>query len=234
MMLSLASVFRKTRQATSPTSVVRCKITAEEIQKYKTDTQTLARWLDVSIVKRKGRAFEVDRNLITASKADFFPTIKGSTLTGHEVKFPDYVDADAKLVLFSFKHYGFTLLRSWIDPFVERFGLNSEESAAGNSDSNSEISASAAGQRVVTKSKSTGKVVIMEVCFIEYGFLSMAKGLFVNNIKSQISSAQQPLTAVSFGGVMVSLTCTVYMYGLHAVLVKANSGIVAKIIHHTC
>jgi hypothetical protein len=27
-----------------------------------------------------------------------------------------------KLVVFSFKHYGFSLLRSWVDPFLEKYG----------------------------------------------------------------------------------------------------------------
>lgn len=45
---------------------------------YKSDPQTLARWLDVSIIKRKGRAFEADISLLPLDSVDsiLFPPIK--------------------------------------------------------------------------------------------------------------------------------------------------------------
>jgi hypothetical protein len=53
-----------------------CLSTPSEI--YKSDPQTLARWLDVSIIKRKGRAFEADRTLLPLNSEDsiVFPPIK--------------------------------------------------------------------------------------------------------------------------------------------------------------
>jgi hypothetical protein len=36
----------------------------EEIKKYKTSSQALAQWLDVSIVSKKGRAFDADADLV--------------------------------------------------------------------------------------------------------------------------------------------------------------------------
>jgi hypothetical protein len=150
--------------------------------KYDSDTQTLAKWLDVGIVKRKGRAFDADRGLIPASEAVSFPVVRGYTLEGTEVVVPDNVQARAKLVCFSIKHYGFTLVRSWCDPFAQRFAAQS---------------ASGIGQ--------ASDVQCVELCFVEYGFLSMAKNVFAQNLKSKVLEQQHNFTVLSFGGLNVRL-----------------------------
>lgn len=152
----------------------------EDMQHYKTDTQTLARWLDVSIVKRAGRAFDADKKLINRSEAEFFPTVKGTKLDGTSISVPGDVNASAKLVIFSFKHYGFTLLRSWLDPFTARYPEALGEFTNGD--------------------KAKG-MAVAEICFIEYGFLSMAKTVFASNIKKSIPDSQIHNTILSFGGV---------------------------------
>ena len=45
---------------------------------YKSDTQTLANWLDVSIVSRKGRAYAADRDVLDPEcmEAILFPFCK--------------------------------------------------------------------------------------------------------------------------------------------------------------
>lgn len=136
----------------------------EAKEHYQKDPQMLARWLDVSIVKRKGRAFPADDQLLPAKDAIVFPVVSGTTLNGVDVVAPDQISNNnststagssavnnnmnvssvgvnggggmgggkkqgsgsglgsgtVKLVCFSFKHYGFTLVRSWLDPFVNR------------------------------------------------------------------------------------------------------------------
>jgi hypothetical protein len=156
------------------------------VEHYKSDTQTLARWLDVSVVKKKGRAFEADAELLPAKDAKVFPLIKGYTLNSKDVEVPDAIvrqaagaqqstaqDLGVRLVAFSFKHYGFTLVRSWLTPFIEKFGKGP-----------------------------TASIPAIEICFVEYGFLSLTKNVFAANLKSQIDPAQHDLTALSFGGVM--------------------------------
>ena len=156
------------------------------VEHYKSDTQTLARWLDVSVVKKKGRAFEADAELLPAKDAKVFPLIKGYTLNSKDVEVPDAIvrqaagaqqstaqDLGVRLVAFSFKHYGFTLVRSWLTPFIEKFGKGP-----------------------------TASIPAIEICFVEYGFLSLTKNVFASNLKSQIDPAQHDLTALSFGGVM--------------------------------
>lgn len=143
------------------------------------ETQRLANWLNVGIVKQKGRAFNADHHLIAVSKAVTFPQIKCTTLNDASVIFPDDIKGKAKLVIISFKQYGFTLVRSWMDPFILKYPST-------NSD-----------------------VQVVEICFVEYGFLSMAKGMFINTLKSKIAHDRHSSTAFAFGGVQV-LLCSIY------------------------
>lgn len=116
----------------------RTKITADDIRNYKSDASSLASWLDVTIVKRKGRCFDASKSLITAVDADTFPSINVTTLDGNDIAVPRDVDGNVKLIVFSFKHYGFSLVRSWIDPFLERFYLiGSSDVSAVSEESNS-------------------------------------------------------------------------------------------------
>ena len=164
--------------------------TTEKV-KYDSDTQTLAKWLDVGIVKRKGRAFDADTSLIHANEAISFPVVRGYNLDGNEVVVPDNVLASAKLVCFSIKHYGFTLVRSWCDPFVQRYGADSSPTI---------------GQ--------PSKVQCAELCFVEYGFLSMAKNVFAQNLKSKVLEQQHQFTVLSFGGLNVSVISNIIAVGV--------------------
>jgi hypothetical protein len=153
----------------------------EDVKKYRTDSQTLARWLDVSVVKRQGRAFDADSQLIPAKNAMQFPQIQVSDLHGQSVVIPQVVDADVKLVVFSFKHYGFSLVRSWMDPFLARFP-----------------------SPPYPPTSSSSSIVAVEMCFVEFGFLSMAKSMFAASIKNNIAPSQVDYTFLAFGGVIVS------------------------------
>ncbi len=155
--------------------------TEEDIKKYRADSQTLARWLDVSVVKRKGRAFDADTQLIPAKNAHKFPQIQVSSLHGEQAVIPQVVDADVKLIVFSFKHYGFSLVRSWMDPFLARFPTPP-----------------------YPPSSSSSSATAVEICFVEFGFLSMAKNLFASSIKNNIAPSQIDYTFLAFGGVIVS------------------------------
>lgn len=172
-------------------TIRRDEIVDTAIEHYKSDTQTLARWLDVSIVKKKGRAFEADTALLPAKNATVFPLVKGYTLTLQNTQIPDTILQQAlgptptstpaispkkqniRLIAFSFKHYGFTLVRTWLTPFMLKYGGGPLAS-----------------------------IPILEICFVEYGFLSLTKNVFASNLKTQIDPSQHSLTALSFGGVM--------------------------------
>ena len=153
---------------------------------YKSDTQTLANWLDVSIVSRKGRAYAADRDVLDPDcmEAITFPFLQVTTLNGEDVTLPDAlvtveegedggtVSSGVKVVCFSFKQYGFGLVRTWLDPFWERYGRG--------------VSAS---------------VPSLEICFVEHGFLSFARSIFTANIKEKVPEDNHSLTMLSFGNV---------------------------------
>jgi hypothetical protein len=66
-----------------------CAQAADSKKLYDTDTQTLARWLDVGIVKKKGRAFAADKTLLPAVDAVKFPSVKGTNLYSESVVVPE-------------------------------------------------------------------------------------------------------------------------------------------------
>lgn len=184
----------------------------EDIDKYKTDTATLAKWLDFSVVKKKGRVYEPNTRLIEQTAAESFPTVPVYNLTGNDVVFPGYAsDADVKLVAFSFKHYGFTLVRSWIDPYVEHFSANNNNGININSNPDTTKKNSKTSSKVVQQQ--APKVVALEICFVEYGFLTLAKNVFTSNLRTSVSESQHANTGVAFGSIMVTdcilcLLCT--------------------------
>ena len=149
-------------------------ITPEAIKHYQTDTKTLARWLDIGIIKYQGRAYNADKQLIDINNTNIFPTIKGSTLNGKEITFPnndDIASNNVTLVVFSFKHYGFSLVRSWIDPYIKHFQPNIK----------------------------SNKIKVIELCFVEYSFMSWASKIFANNLKLEINEDQHNSTILVFG-----------------------------------
>lgn len=148
---------------------------ADAMQKYRTDTQTLANWLDVSVVKIKGRLYPADSWLLPVNNPMCvpFPTAVGlQTLTGETLTLQELcpTQSGVRLVTFSFKQYGHTLAESWAKPFLE-----------------SELAL---------------KVPVVSLCFVEYGFLSMMKGAFIKGLKSQTDESRWARTGFVFGGVM--------------------------------
>lgn len=218
---------------------------------YKSDTQTLARWLDVSIVKKKGRAYEPDFALLPAKAALPFPLLKGCTLNLKDVTIPDSIvplaaaaaaasststssnssgsssssakPPAARLVAFHFKHYGSTLVRPWLQAVIARFGPG-PLSAVPVSPLLPSRSRSYFSLAFLPHAPSTPTLAhihthttpahiismlptphmfpkVIEVCFVEYGFLALTKSLFASNLRATVPASQHDLTALSFGGV---------------------------------
>jgi hypothetical protein len=160
--------------------------TKANIHKYKTDTQTLARWLDTSITNRGGKAFPFMRKVVPKEKGLPFPFVDcyslDSLINGNKqpIQLPNDLDKlpenqeikRPKIIVFSFKHYGFTMLRSWLEPFLSQPDL--------------------------------ADYPLYEICFIEFSFLSMAKGLFAKNILNLVGQNRINKTFLRFGGIPVS------------------------------
>ena len=177
---------------------------AEEIKNYKNDSKNLAKWLDVSTVSRHGREFDAYTHLQAPSKADTFPNAQVLTLESKSITIPTAIDAKAKLVCVSFKHYGFTLLRSWLNPFIAKYN----PSAVVQKDQDGYIDTAAVTTTPGGLSNPTGAIAY-EICFVEFGFLSMAKSLFASNIRGTVDPSQVNRTGMIFGGAKVS-NCHVF------------------------
>lgn len=82
---------------------------------------SVTKWLDLSIIKRKGRAFEADKALVPIHDALIFPGLPGYDLNGRETLFPERIKAKVKLVSFSFTDYGFNLNKTYSEPFLDKY-----------------------------------------------------------------------------------------------------------------
>ena len=163
---------------------------------FSTDSNNMkknSRWLDFSIVKEKGRAFDADNMLIPSKDATlFFPNVPCTTLNGESIGIPNQMQQqqssttssskpnfpirnwnNVKFVTLSFKHYGSTLVKSWQEPFNSHFQNISP----------------------------TLSPLCFEMCFIEYGFLSMAKGVLINSLKKTIPIERHSNVGFAFGGI---------------------------------
>jgi hypothetical protein len=192
--------------------------TKANIHKYKTDTQTLARWLDTSITNRGGKAFSFMREVVPKEKGLPFPFVDcyslDSLINGNKqpIKLPNDLDKlpenqemkRPKIIVFSFKHYGFTMLRSWLEPFLSQPDL--------------------------------ADFPLYEICFIEFSFLSMAKGLFAKNILNLVGQKRINKTFLRFGGIPVS-TSVVFNSILFTFIFRVGfcwCSVAAQCVHGLC
>jgi hypothetical protein len=88
---------------------------------YSTDISALRKYTDLNIMKTQGRVYPSVSTLLSPDSAIVFPTIHGSDLNGSDKKIPQCSDAEAKVICFSAKEYGFAIVRDWCDPFVKRY-----------------------------------------------------------------------------------------------------------------
>ena len=97
---------------------------------YSTDISALRKYTDLNIMKTQGRVYPSVSTLLSPDSAIVFPTIHGSDLNGADKKIPQCSDAEAKVICFSAKEYGFAIVRDWCDPFVKRYNPASTDSVS--------------------------------------------------------------------------------------------------------
>eukprot|EP01041_Mallomonas_annulata_P016196 gene16196-33959_t len=91
-------------------------------QHFKSNPKIMAKWLDVSVIKKNGKVFTADMSLIPSKDALLFPRVEVTTLLNEKAIFPhDISEGELKLISFSISRYGFNLVRSWLDLFREQF-----------------------------------------------------------------------------------------------------------------
>jgi hypothetical protein len=198
-------------------------ITSKDIEDYKKNPAQPAQWLDFAIIKENGRAFDADRAIYAKEKAYKFPPVLAYTLKGEEKIFPDQAEGTVKLVAFSFKEFGSNLLRSWMDPFIAKYG------STGHLSRNAEDLAHSEHAPVFNQA------VTVEICFVEYKFLSFAKTLFANTLKKTITDpGQQGRTGYVFGNIQVKMLALTLTY-LICTFQSKNICIYPGILHfHLC
>jgi len=175
------------------------------------------------LFEQQGREFDADTKLIPKENALIFPQVKGSTLNSVDVSLYEDFPADAKLVCLSVKHYGFMLVRSWIDPFAMHFNPcarvdNEEEKnkaeVAKDSLFNSSLFGDINAQETLNKLSEAEiinmnkkvdpeicqRIKCVEICIIEFSILSMVSGIFAKNISKNVLSQQSDSTFLKFGG----------------------------------
>ena len=146
------------------------------------------KWLDIGIIQSDGRVFEPDSVLIPAKSAVTFPSVTCTNLNSEDKIYPLEINAKIKLITFSFKQYGANLVKSWYDPFYDHFVIDQDVQVdAGNK----------------SLAQATRNIDVVELCFVEYAFLSFAKTVFVNGLKSHVPPDRHGNVGFCFGGVQV-------------------------------
>lgn len=159
----------------------------EQREIYRRHPKALSRWLDLGIVKKNGRAFEPDRHLLSISAVECipFPSVPCCTLKGLQTCIPPIVPSSssgaasaAAICDVRLVHFSFKEYGYELSrPWVRKF----REQFANEP-----------------------RAQVQEICFVEWGFLSVLQSAFVSTLKSQIAPQYHEALGIKFGGVMVS------------------------------
>lgn len=148
----------------------------------------LAKWVDTTVTAMNGKVFESATELIPVDQAKVFPTQDCfCLLEGEPASIPHDIVADVKVVMFSFRHYGFSLLRSWMDV------LDEQKEVLSNAKNNCNESTILSSQ-----------IQMVEICYIETGIFSMAKNMMAKSVRNKVESNRLSNSYLKFGGIMVS------------------------------
>jgi hypothetical protein len=129
---------------------------------YSTDISALRKYTDLNIMKTQGRVYPSVSTLLTPDTAIVFPTIHGSDLNGADKKIPQCSDAEAKVICFSAKEYGFAIVRDWCDPFVKRYNPAPTDSASNMTTAAVAEAAAAAAEAAAESSVAESSAVAAE------------------------------------------------------------------------
>lgn len=146
--------------------------TPQEMDEYKKNFTR--NWLNIAALENNGRVFSPPSTLSQVKESPVFPNVRADCLDGTNAQLPAALKSKAKLISFSFKHYGFDIVRKWNDYVHQKYFQDT-------------------------------KIDTIELCYVEFGFLSMAKSLYINNIKRSIPNDRHKNTFVVFGGIQVSV-----------------------------
>jgi hypothetical protein len=178
---------------------------------YKTDYGVARKYTDPNIMKIDGRVYATSSVLISADTAEVFPTIYGSNMFGVDRKIPICSEADAKVVCFSVKEYGFQLVRAWMDPFARHYNPDRKSCIENTTITENSVEPSSEQSREPASEETCRRVSCQEVIFVEYSFLWFLRSVFANGSKPKLLTQQHEHTYLSFGSVKVR-TCAALLF----------------------
>lgn len=164
-------------------------------ERYKKDFQTRLSWMDFSVLKIDGRAFEPDKALIPVDDAKKFPAVSGYDLNGNKSILPHSMDKQMKFVGFSNNQVGGLYVNSWLNPFFDNYKGNDKVVYA-------KIILIVLWVLTVTK-MTHAQVGTVEIHVVERYMLSFLRPLILHRLRSQIPEARHKNTVVMFGGLEV-------------------------------
>lgn len=104
---------------------------SEEAEKiYKTKFESYRVWGNHLLLKEHGRFFDADKRILMEKESKMFPMVHALALDNSQVTFPDFVEADVRLVCVSFKGFGYESSKAWIEPFRVNFEGNNRVKVA--------------------------------------------------------------------------------------------------------
>lgn len=136
---------------------------SDDISNYLKDTKTLAKWLDLSVIRYEGKVFASSPTTFPAKRGLTFPNYTGLipvSAPTTDVSINNLLKNDEiKIITLSFKNYGYGTNKPWLNFLHQHFPQTNEG----------------------------GKnVSIYNICVIQYGFLKFFKKLFFNNTEKDL------------------------------------------------
>ncbi|RYY86176.1 hypothetical protein EON63_06170 [archaeon] len=156
----------------------------EAMKKHRLLLQAQPDRMDLSIISQNGRAFDADLQLLDRVRTITFPSVPCTSLLNKQALMPHDSSGDVKLLVLSFKHYGFTVARSWLDPYMSTYHKKQSSSPT-------------------SSSHEAKKFAAIELCFFEHRFLSFAKGYVGSGVKKLVPVQHHDSTFLSFGNNLV-------------------------------
>lgn len=147
---------------------------SDDISNYLKDTKTLAKWLDLSVIRYEGKVFPSPLTTFPAKRGLIFPNytelIPVSDPSSNVSINNLLKNNEIKIITMSFKNYGYGTNKSWLNYLHQQFPQND-----------------------------TSNVRIYNICVIQYSFLKFVKKLFFSNTEKDLLeyANQNPLNDIN-------------------------------------
>ena len=184
---------------------------------YSTDISALRKYTDLNIMKTQGRVYPSVSTLLSPDTAIVFPTIHGSDLNGSDKKIPQCSDAEAKVICFSAKEYGFAIVRDWCDPFVKRYNPAPTDSVS-NITTAAVAAAAEAESSVVASSAVAAENVPGDTTTVTTATESQTEAQAVTQTKTAVKKEKAVTTELASPAIRARVSCQEVVFIEHSLL----------------